>query len=287
MIFIIGFVVVFGSVFVGYIMHSGDLALLFQLNEWVIIIGSGIGSVLISSSWKNIIQTLRSCKYLFIGINLYNKDDYSNLLITCFNTFKLMKSKGMLEIESHIENPESSSLFANATSLKKENYMYNFMQDNLRMIIMGVDNPYQFEDLINKEIEVYEETNSTPSKLMLSLADTLPALGIVAAVLGVIMTMRSIAEPPEVLGSLIAAALAGTFTGILLSYGLVGPIGYALAKHADYKTAYLECIKVGFIAYLNGNPPIVIVEYMRKCIPEESRPDFFELDSMIHTESIK
>lgn len=136
-------------------------------------------------------------------------------------------------------------------------------------------------------MEVYSSQLHDPNKTLMTLADALPALGIVAAVLGVIVTMKSIMEPTDVLGSLIAAALVGTFTGVLLSYGLFGPIGNFLGKYADYQMRYLECIKVGFIAYLNGNPPIIIAEFMRKAIPEDIRPSFLEKDNFISDNSIK
>lgn len=287
MVFILGLIVVIASVTVGYTMHAGDLSLLWQPNEIIIIVGAGFGSMLIGNPISTLKKLAKDSKTLVAGGVPYHKSDYLELLLFCFNVFKLMKAKGMLAIESHIENTEDSDLFARVPSLKKDNFAYNFVQDNLRMLTMGADNPYQFEDFVNKELEVYEDGVSAPSQAVLTLADALPALGIVAAVLGVIVTMRSIAEPPEVLGALIAAALVGTFTGVLLSYGFIGPIGHLLAKSADYKLAYLECIKVGFIAYLNNHPPIIIVECMRKCIPDVARPTFQELDSMIAGDAIK
>ena len=287
MLFVIGFIVVFASVITGYKMHSGDLSVLWQPNEIIIIVGAGFGSILIGNPWGVIVKTAKSLKSLFVGGSVYDKNDYLELLLFSFNTFKLMKVKGMLEIESHIENPDESELFAQAPSLKKEAFMYRFVTDNLRIVTMGADNSYQFEDLVSKEIEVYEDGINTPSKVILTLADALPALGIVAAVLGVIVTMRSIAEPPEILGALIAAALVGTFTGVLLAYGLFGPMGNFLAKNAEYRVEYLECIKVGFLSYLNNNPPIIIVEYMRKCIPDAVRPTFQELDNFISGDTMK
>jgi chemotaxis protein MotA len=280
MLFLIGVVVVCASVIVGYLMHHGDMTLLWQPNELVIIVGSGFGSVLIANPISVVKQTVKASKYLLKG-RPYDKGDYLELLMFCFNTFKLMKAKGMLEIESHIENPAESDLFAQVPSLRKNEFANEFVKDNLRLLTMGVDNPHQFEDIIDRELEVYTESSHAPGKTYLSLADALPALGIVAAVLGVIVTMRSIMEPPDVLGSLIAAALVGTFTGVLLAYGFFGPMGQFLTKYSDAKLRYLECIKCGFIAYLNGNPPIIIVEFMRKSVPEDVRPTFQELDGFI------
>jgi chemotaxis protein MotA len=286
MLFIIGVLVVFTSVVVGYMMHAGDLSLLWQPNELVIIVGAGIGSILIANPVSVIVDTAKACRYLFIG-KPYNKSDYMELLLFIFNTFKLMKVKGMLEIESHIENANESDLFAQAPSVKKDEFTNNFIKDNLRLLTMGIDNPIQFEDMVDRELDVFSYSSAAPGKTFATLADALPALGIVAAVLGVMVTMRSIMEPPDVLGSLIAAALVGTFTGVLLSYGLVGPIGTFLVRYSDYKIKYLECIKTGFISYLNGNPPIIIVEFMRKSIPADVRPTFEELDNFISGYSMK
>ena len=280
MLFFVGFAVVLGSVIVGYKMHAGDLSLLWQPNEIIIIVGAGLGSILIGNPMSIVLKTMRACRNLLLD-KPYNKNDYLELLLFSFNTFKLMKVKGMLEIESHIENSNESDLFAQAPSLKKDEFANNFVKDNLRLLTMGVDNAHQFEDNIDREIEVYTDDSNAPGKTFTTLADALPALGIVAAVLGVIVTMRSIMEPPDVLGSLIAAALIGTFTGVLLSYGLFGPIA------SEYKIKYLECIKAGFIGYLDGNPPIIIVEFMRKCVPEDVRPSFQELDSYISNHSMK
>ncbi len=286
MLFIVGFIVVFASVIIGYTMHEGDLALLWQPNEIVIIVGAGIGSILIANPTSVVIDTLKSMKNLFKD-KPYSKNDYMELLLFVFNIFKLMKVKGMMEIESHIENPNDSELFNQAPSLQKNKFVSNFIRDNLRLLTMGVDSAHQFEDMVDRELDVYSYTATGPSKTFMSLADALPALGIVAAVLGVIVTMKSIMEPPDVLGSLIGAALVGTFTGVLLSYGLFGPIGTFLGKYTDYEIKYLECIKAGFIAYLNGNPPIIVVEFMRKNIPGNVRPTFIELDNYISGYSMK
>jgi chemotaxis protein MotA len=286
MLFPIGIIVVFASVIVGYKMHAGDLSLLWQPNEIVIIVGAGIGSVLIANPISIIIKSIKSLSYLFKG-KPYDKNNYLELLLFSFNVFKLMKIKGMLEIESHIENSDDSDLFIQATSINKDSKVKDFIKDHLRLLTMGVDNVYQFEDMIDRELEVYTDDSIAPTKVFSTLADALPALGIVAAVLGVMVTMRSIMEPPEVLGSLIAAALVGTFTGVLLSYGLVGPIAGFLIKYSDYEIKYLECIKAGFIAYLNNNPPIIIVEFMRKNVPEDYRPTFQELDTFISNNSMK
>ena len=286
MFYILGIVVVFGSVVLGYTMHHGDLRVLYQPNEFVIILGAGLGSVLIGFPLASLKRALAGFKQIMKGAP-YVKKDYMELLLFSFNTFKLMKIKGMLEIESHIENINDSELFKLAPALRKEQFVQDFIADNLRLMTMGMDNVYQLEDVMDKEIELYKNSPASAGDVYSNLGDSLPALGIVAAVLGVIVTMRSIMEPPDVLGSLIGAALVGTFLGVLSAYGLFGPMGHFLHKYGDYKVKFVDCAKAGFTSYLNGNPPIIVVEFMRKNIPEELRPSFEELDTYINENSMK
>jgi chemotaxis protein MotA len=286
MFFIIGVVVVFGSVILGYTMHHGDLKVLWQPNEVIIIVGAALGSSIVGYPVGVLKKTVKATKYLFKG-KPYHKKDYLELLLFSFNAFKLMKIKGMLAIESHIEDPSQSEMFKSSGVMMKEHFVMDFMADNLRLITMGMDNPHQFEDIVEKEVDIYKESINGPGDVFNSLGDSLPALGIVAAVLGVITTMKSILEPPDVLGALIAAALVGTFLGVLLAYGVMGPIGHFLHKYANYQGKLIDCAKVGFISYLNGNPPIIIVEFMRKSIPPDLRPSFEELDTYINENAMK
>ena len=283
MLFIIGLVVVFGCVLGAHSIH-GSMAILWQPLEYVIIVGSGIGAAIISNSADSLKDSLKAFKYIFKG-KPYKKIHYIELLKFFYNTFKLMKSKGMLELESHIENPKESNLFQMAPSILNDHYTLDFICDYIRMMTMGVDNAYQFEDLIDKEIELYNHEKSVPGTFWTQFGESLPALGIVAAVLGVINTMQSISEPPEVLGGLIGAALVGTFSGILLSYGLFSPIGSFLTKYGSAQAEYLMCIKAGFVSHLQGNAPSITTEFIRKVIPEHDRPSFQELDAALNGES--
>ena len=286
MFYIIGVVVVFGSVVLGYTMHHGDLRVLYQPNEFVIILGAALGSIIIGFPITHLKKALGGFKQLING-KPYVKKDYMELLLFSFNTFKLMKIKGMLEIESHIENMAESELFKLAPAIKKDPFVQSFIADNLRLMTMGMDNAFQFEDIMDKEIDLYKGSTSAAGDVYANLGDSLPALGIVAAVLGVIITMKSIMEPPDVLGALIGAALVGTFFGVLTAYGLFGPMGHFLHKYGDYRVKFIECSKIGFVAYLNGNPPIIVIEFMRKNVPEAFRPSFDELDTYINENSMK
>lgn len=282
MLFLFGFAIVIASIFFGYTYHFGDLRLLWQPHEFLIILGAGFGAAIISNPWTVI---KRSCIHLgrLFRSSPYKKSDYVDLLALFLNITKLMKSKGMLAAEVHIDNPQGSEFFQNAQAIIKDKVNLHFITSNMRLLLMGLEDPKRISETIEEDIAVLSSDEMSTSKAFLNLGDSLPALGIVAAVLGVIITMRSILEPPEVLGSMIAAALVGTFTGVLLSYGLFNPIGYYLLQYSKYKIEYLECARIGIIAYAQGNPPTVIVELMRKSISESFRPSFDELDGMLNT----
>jgi chemotaxis protein MotA len=282
MLFIIGSLVVFSCVLGAHSVH-GSMAILFQPLEFVIIVGAAIGAAIVSNSADSLKDSLKALKYIFKG-KPYKKTDYLELLKFFYNTFKLMKTKGMLEIESHIENPQESNLFQVAPTLLKDRHNLDFICDYLRILTMGIDNPHHFEDLIDKEIDLYIHEKSIPGTFWTQFGESLPALGIVAAVLGVINTMQSISEPPEVLGNLIGAALVGTFAGILLSYGIFSPIGSFVTKYGSAQAEYLVCIKSAFVSHLHGNAPSVTTEFIRKIIPEHDRPSFKELEDALSGE---
>lgn len=286
MLFLVGLAIVIGSIALSYMSEGGNLALLWQPAEIGIIVGVGIGSTLISTSKHNLFYTLKALGNLIKGVP-YRKEEYLELLLFFFNATRVMKIKGLVDIENHIEHPENSELFKNSPALLKDESILEFLRGNLRLIIMGVDQPHQMEQIISHEIDVENDIYKIPSRVFTHLADALPALGIVAAVLGVIITMRSIAEPPEILGALIGAALVGTFAGVLLAYGFIGPIGFFLRRFAEYQTKYLECIKIGVVSYLEGTPPVIIVEFMRKNIPLTFRPSFHEVEALIGARTIR
>jgi chemotaxis protein MotA len=277
MLFIIGLIVVLGSVAGGYTMHGGNLGILWQPTEFIIIGGAGIGSFLISNPGKVIKASMKSLKSLFKGIP-FKKSDYQELIMVLFVTFKMMRAKGMLAVEAHIENPHASSLFSKFPSFAHNHHAVDFLCDYLRLMTMGIEDPYQMEDLINAELETHHRESHAATGAIAILGDAFPALGIVAAVLGVIVTMGSISEPPEVLGHLIGAALVGTFFGILVSYGIVGPMAKFCATCAENEHVYFECIKVAILSHLKGNAPQVSIEYARKIIPHTEQPSFKEIE---------
>jgi chemotaxis protein MotA len=208
----------------------------------------------------------------------YNKEAYLELLSLQFAIFKLAKSKGMLALEAHVENPHDSDLFKKFPNLYSDHHALEFLCDYLRMMILGSENPFEMEALMEEEIETRHAEEMQIAGAIQAMADATPALGIVAAVLGVIKTMGAITEPPEVLGKLIGGALVGTFLGVLLAYGFFGPMASALKQTYDAEIKYLQCIKVGLLAHMQGNAPAVSVEFARKALLEDVRPTFYEVE---------
>lgn len=284
MLFIIGVVVVIGSVLGGHVMHHGSVTVLWQPNEFIIIIGAAVGSFLIGNPIKVVKGVGKSFKYLLKG-SPFKKADYLELLTMLYVVFKTMKSKGMLEMEGHIEAPHESTLFSPYTKFLHNHHATSFLCDNLRVLTMGVEDHYQIEELMDRDLESHHHEHERISTSVVNMADAMPALGIVAAVLGVITTMGSITEPPAILGGLIGAALVGTFSGVLISYGFVSPIGKFMGSYYEDDLKYLQCIKVALLAHLHGNAPVVSVEFARASIDGCERPTFQEVDSALNNMS--
>jgi len=277
MFLIIGVLVVIGCVAGSFAAQGGHLTVLWQPFEFVIIFGSGVGAYIIANP-KNVLgQTLGGLGSVFKGAK-YKKQDYLELLSLLYQIFRLAKTKGMLALESHVENPHESDLFAKYPGFLANHHAEEFLCDYLRLMTMGTDNPHELEALMDLELDTHHQEAHRLSHALQTLAEAFPGLGIVAAVLGVIHTMGSITEPPAVLGHLIGAALVGTFLGILLCYGFVGPMATALKGNQDEEHTYFTCIKAGLIAHLQGYAPAVSVEFARKILQSHTRPSFQELE---------
>lgn len=281
MLFIVGVIVVFASVAGGYTMHGGNFHVLMQPSEFLIIGGAAIGSFLIANPPNVQKKVLKSLKKLMKGTP-YKKANYVELLTFLFKIFKEIRAKGLLSIESAIEEPHSSEFFTKYPSVMAEHHAVQFFCDNVRLLTMGVDSHYQMEEIMDRDLECHHNEMEVAASAVTNVGDALPALGIVAAVLGVIVTMGSITQPPEILGHLVGAALVGTFFGVLMSYGLVSPIGAFLGKFAHEESKYMECIKVAILAHMQGNAPIITVEFVRKNIPDHIRPSFREVEEAIN-----
>jgi len=276
MLWIIGVVVTFASVGGSYNVH-GDWNVLWQPLEFIIILGAGIGAYLQGNPGWVVKGALKNLGALMKG-SPYNKKTYTELLTLMYAIFKLAKTKGMIALEPHIENPKDSALFQNFPTFTKNHHAMDFMCDYLRLMTMGTENPHEMEALMDQDLETHHAEHHAISGSVTTLGDALPAFGIVAAVLGVIITMGSISEPPEILGGLIGAALVGTFFGILIAYGLFAPMGTNLTQYFDADAKYYDCMKQGLLAHLQGYAPAVSVEFARKILYSHERPTFIELE---------
>ncbi|MFQ5620133.1 MAG: flagellar motor stator protein MotA [Rhodospirillales bacterium] len=280
MFFAIGAVIVFASVIGGYMAPGGHVTVLWQPFEFVIIFGAGIGAYVIANAKPVLAGTGKAFGTLLKGPK-YNKAAYMELLGVLFALFKLAKTKGDLALESHVENPEDSALFQEFPTFSKDHHALEFVCDYLRLLTLGTKNAHEVEAIMEQELDVHHGELHAVSGALQTMADGFPALGIVAAVLGVIHTMGSITEPPEVLGHLIGGALVGTFAGILMSYGLVGPIASSVEQSFNADSPYLTCIKTGIIAHMQGYAPQVSIEFARKTLNTNVRPTFSEVEEMV------
>jgi chemotaxis protein MotA len=280
---IFGLIMVFACVFGGFMWAGGKMEPIFKAlpYELTIIGGAAIGAFLIGNSMHVIKSTLSNLDCM-IKAEAHDKADYMELLSLLFMIFKLARTKGWLALESHIEDPDQSDLFRQFPGFQKNHHATHFICDYLRIISLGNENPHELEALMDEEIETLEHEFMHPAHAVQTMADGIPALGIVAAVLGIIKTMGSITEPPEVLGKMIGGALVGTFLGVFLAYGAVGPIGSALGAKGESKLMYYKAMKVSLIAFLNGAAPQVAVEFARKFLPHHVQPTFMELEEKLN-----
>jgi chemotaxis protein MotA len=274
---IVGIVLVVGCVLGGYAAMGGHLEVLWQPFEALIILGAAAGAYVIGNTGPVLKQSLGVFGTLFKG-SRYNKASYVELLGLQFSLFKLVQSKGVLALEPHIENPSASPIFQRFPKFAANHHAVEFMCDYLRMVTLGTNNVHEMEALMDEELETHHQERERLVNAVQALADGTPALGIVAAVLGVIKTMGAISEPPEVLGHLIGGALVGTFLGVFVAYGFFGPMAQALRNIYDAEAKYFLSMKVGLLAHISGNSPVMAIEYARKMLMSEDRPTFLEID---------
>lgn len=276
MLAIVGIIIVFSSVIGGYIMHHGQLMVLYQPSEYLIIGGAAIG-ILVCANPVNVLKLLMKQVFGMLGSGPSRKD-FNELLIMMYEFFVLSKQSGLMGLESHFENPENSAILKRYPKFMKNHHALDFMSDTMKVIIMGGVPAYDLEELMDKDLEVHHQEVSKPPAALARIADALPGLGIVAAVLGVVITMGAIGGPKAEIGVKIAAALVGTFLGILLAYGLVAPIGVNIENRNDADFEYFKVMKQGMLGFYKGFPPVIAVEFARRAIPGDLRPGFKETE---------
>ncbi|MEI8395478.1 MAG: flagellar motor stator protein MotA [Rhodospirillaceae bacterium] len=277
MLLIAGSGIVIFSVFGGYVLNNGHVAVLWQPFEFLIILGAGIGGFITANTKVIIGLTGKEIGHLMKGPK-YGKEHYLELLTLLFQVFKIAKTKGLLALEQHIEKPEESPLFQQFPKFYSDHHAVVFLCDYLRLMSLGSDNPHELGDLLDQELETHHYEQLRVADAVSNLGDSIPALGIVAAVLGVIHTMGAITEPPEVLGHLIGGALVGTFFGVFATYGFIGPMAAGMRAIFASEGKYFQCIKAGLVAHLGGYAPAISIEYARKVLPSELRPSFTEVE---------
>lgn len=280
MLILIGYIVVLLCVFGGFALGGGHLAAVFQPVELLIIGGAAIGSLIVGNSMSVLKALGRAIPKIFRSEKA-SKATYISLLGLLYNLLNKGRQQGMMSIESDIEEPESSPIFTNYPSLMSEHHIIEFICDYFRLIITSNMQPFQLEALMDMEIESHHEEELIPANTLTKVADAMPAFGIVAAVLGVVHTMESISLPPAELGILIAHALVGTFLGILLGYGFIGPVATAMEQRASQTQLMLQSIKATILASLHNNPPLIAVEFGRKVLFSAQRPSFTQLNDEI------
>ena len=279
MFLVIGYVIVIGSVLGGFMMESGNPALIWQPAEFVIIVGAGLGAFFASQTKYSWGLVMRSMKRVASDPGM-SKARYLEVLALLYTIFNKMNRDGPLSLEQDIEKPESSALFNKYPTIAKNPRVGNFIADTLRVYVTTGDQN-EIESLMKLDMHITREEDLIPAHGIAHMAESLPGMGIVAAVLGVVLTMSMINEPPEILGHHIGAALIGTFIGILCCYGIFGPLGDKLARFANEEHFYYNAIKEAVAASLRGASPIIAVEYGRRSIPQTYRPGFSEMEEHV------
>ncbi len=275
---IIGFVVVLGAVAGGYLMEHGKLLVLMQPAELVIIGGAALGTLLIANPLPIVIKIFKGLIGVLKG-SPYSKAFYLDTLRMLNALFMHARKNGMMQLEEDVEDPHKSKVFTQYPKFLANHHAVDFVCDTLRMAISGGVVPFDLDQMMEMDMEVHHHEAGVPIAALNTVADALPGLGIVAAVLGVVITMGSLGGPPEEIGHKVAAALVGTFLGILLCYGFLGPLASSLTKMSDSEADYLRCLRQGVMAFVKGSAPVLAVEFARRSIPSDVRPSFKEYEA--------
>jgi chemotaxis protein MotA len=270
---IIGIVVVFGCIAAGYLMEHGNMKVLAQPAELIIIGGAALGTVLISNPVHTLKQMISGLLGAF-GSSRYSKQRYVDSLKMMYELLQKARKEGLVALEADIEDPEKSPLFSKYKEFVKNHHASAFVCDTMRMAVSGGVEVFDLDQMLDADMEVHHHEATEPVSALSTMADALPGLGIVAAVLGVVITMGALGGPPEEIGKKVAAALVGTFLGILLCYGLVGPLAARMGKIVGEEHAFLMVLRVTMIAFLKGVAPIMAVEIGRRTVPGHVRPTF-------------
>jgi chemotaxis protein MotA len=277
---IIGIVVVLGAIVGGYLMERGNLLVLLQPAELIIIGGAAIGTLLIANPLPVIIGVVKGVLGVF-GPSKYSKTYYLSTLTMLNDLFNKGRKGGISSLESDVEQPDQSELFNKHPTITKDHHAIDFICDTLRIVMAGNISPFELDQMLELDLEVHHKEISQPAHALVTVADALPGLGIVAAVLGVVITMQALGGPPAEIGHKVAAALVGTFLGILLCYGVFSPCAVSMGKTNDCEAQYYNCLRAGLLSFIRGAAPLVALEFARRSIPHAVRPSFQELEAEV------
>ena len=280
MLIIVGCIIVFGSVFGGFALAGGHLAALYQPLELLIIGGAAVGAFVLGNTVKAQKATFKMLPKVMEGPR-YTKALYMDLMALLYDLLAKVRKEGLMSIESDVEAPAESPIFANYPNILANHHVVEFVTDYLRLMVGGNLNAFEIENFMDNEIETHHQEGEVPVHCISKMGDGMPAFGIVAAVMGVVHTMASIGLPPEELGVLVAQALVGTFLGILIGYGFVSPVANVLEQKLEESTKMLQCIRVTLLASINGYAPALAVEFGRKVLYSTERPTFIELETHV------
>jgi chemotaxis protein MotA len=278
MLIFVGLAVIIGSVAGGYLWHGGHLMLLYQPAEFLIIGGAAVGILIISTPMGLMHAMVSQLKRLLTPAP--GRKDFSDLLVMLYQLFREVQSAGAMSLETHIDNPAESPIFSRYPAFLKRHSALHFLGDSARVIIIGGVSTHDFEALMYEDLEVKHKEAMGPAMTVNKIGDAMPGMGIVAAVLGVVVTMQAIDGPPSEIGHKVGAALVGTFVGILLAYGMFGPIATIMEHRVEEELQLEHCIKAGILAIHKGFPPAIAIEFARRAIPEEVRPSFDETENL-------
>ena len=276
---IIGIVLVFVSVVGGFLMEKGHIQVLLQPAELLIIAGAASGTLLAANP-SHIIKEIAGGLVGVLKGSPFGKERYLNTLKMMYQFLNKVRKEGLLSVEMDVEKPEDSLIFQNYPDFLADHHARDFVCDTLRMAITGGVEPFDMDQMMELDMEVHDHAAMQPVNSLSTVADALPGLGFVAAVLGVVITMGSLGGPQEEIGRKVAAALVGTFLGILLCYGVVGPLSANMAKTADAQNQYLHMLRVLILSFLKGSAPMIAIEMGRRAIPAHVRPSFDEMEQM-------
>jgi len=274
---IVGILVVFGAVIGGFLMEKGHIAVLVQPAELLILVGAAIGTLLVA----NPIHIIKGVMAGLMGVlkgSSFGKPRYLSTLKMMYQFLNKVRKEGLLSVEMDVEKPEESSIFKNYPDFLSDHHAREFVCDTLRTAITGGVEPFDMDQMMELDMEVHHHAAMQPVDALTTVADALPGLGIVAAVLGVVITMGSLGGPTEEIGEKVAAALVGTFLGILLCYGVAGPLSSNMSKTADEHDEYLHVLRVLILSFLKGSAPMIAIEMGRRAIPAHVRPGFDEME---------